>query len=80
MKGGICMKKLIFGLGLLLSGVIGFVGWCIAVTQTVKPGARSVVFGCFRNVEWIVLAIFAIMAIVGLFIAIKEVTQDEKSL
>ena len=74
------MKKLIFGLGLLLSGVIGFVGWCIAVAQTVQPGGTSVVFGCFSGIEWIVLAIFAIMAIVGLFIAIKEVTQGEKSL
>lgn len=74
------MKKLIFGLGLLLSGVIGFVGWCIAVAQIVQPGARSIVFSCFTGIEWIVLAIFAIMAIVGLFIAIKGVTQDEKSL
>ncbi len=74
------MKKLILGLGLLLSGVIGFVGWCIAVVQTVQPGARSVVFGCFNGIEWIVLALFAILAIVGLLIAIKSVTQDEKSL
>lgn len=62
------MKKLVFGLGLLLSGVIGVVGWCIAVGTVFSGG------------EWIVLVLFAIMAVVGLFIAIKEVTQDEKSL
>lgn len=74
------MKKLIFGLGLLLSGVIGFVGWCIAAAYTVQPGAVSNVFGCFRGGEWIVLAVFAAMAIVGLLIAVKEVTQDKSSL
>lgn len=74
------MKKLIFGLGLLLSGVIGFVGWSVAVTQTVQPGARSSVFGCFTGSEWLVLAVFAVMAVVGLFIAIKEVKNGEKSI
>lgn len=73
------MKKLLFGLGLLLSGVIGFAGWCIAVAQTTQPGAVSIIFGCFSGIEWIVLDIFAIMAIAGLFIAIKEVKQDGKS-
>ena len=68
------MKKLIFGLGLLLSGVIGFVGWCIAVVQTVGPGGT--VFACFFGSEWIVLAVFAIMTIVGLRISIMEVKLD----
>lgn len=71
------MKKLIFGLGLLLSGVIGFVGWSSAVAQTVEPGGTSIIFACFSGMEWIVLAVFAIMAIVGLFIAVKEVMQSE---
>ncbi len=68
------MKKLIFGLGLLLSGVIGFIGWCIAVVQTVGPG--STVFTCFFGSEWIVLAVFAIMTIAGLLISIMEVKRD----
>lgn len=73
------MKKLIFGLGLLLSGVIGFVGWCIAVTQRVQPGAVSNVFACISGIEQIVLAVFTLMAIVGTFIASKEAMQNEKT-
>ncbi len=57
------MKKLLFSLTLFLSGVIGFVGWSIAVTQTVQAGAYSTVLSCFSNVDWIILLIFIIMAI-----------------
>ena len=35
------MKRMLFGIGLLLSGTTGFAGWGIAATQTVQPGARS---------------------------------------
>ena len=70
------MKKLILGSALLISGVIGFVGWCIAAAQKVEPGAVSNILGCFNGIEWIVLAVFAIMAVVGLFIAIKGAAQD----
>ena len=31
------MKRMVFGLGLLLSGIIGFVGWCIAAVQKGEP-------------------------------------------
>ena len=66
------MKKLIFGLGLLLSGVIGFVGWSIAVTQTVQPGARSDVFGCCDGLELGVLLVFVVMLVAGLIISCRE--------
>lgn len=65
------MKKMIFGIGLLLSGVIGFVGWCIASVSTVQPGARSTVLGCLHGEDWIVLLIFAVIAIAGLIAAIR---------
>lgn len=70
------MKKMIFGLGLLLSGIIGFTGWCIAAIQTVEPGARSSILGCLNGEEWIVLLIFAVMAVVGLLISVVEFRKD----
>ena len=71
------MKKVIFGLGLLLSGVIGFVGWSIAVTQTVQPGARSDVFGCCDSLEWGVLLVFVVMIVAGLIISSREVIKKD---
>ena len=54
--------------------MIGFVGWGLAVVPTVGPGGT--VFACFFGSEWIVLAVFAIMPIVGLLISIMEVKRD----
>lgn len=71
------MKKLLFALGLLLSGVIGFAGWTIAVVCNCQPGANSVVFGCFRGAEWVVLVFFAALAVVGLVLAIRELLRDK---
>lgn len=71
------MKKLLFALGLLLSGVIGFVGWTIAVVCNCQPGANSVVFGCFRGAEWGVLVLFAALAVVGLVLAIRALLRDK---
>lgn len=72
------MKKLLFSLTLLLGGIIGFVGWSIAVTQTVQAGATSGALSCFNDFDFIILLIFMIMASVGLILSIKEVRTDEK--
>lgn len=32
------MKKLLLGLGMLLSGTVGFTGWCMAAVMKVEPG------------------------------------------
>ena len=64
------MKKVIFGSSLLLSGIIAFVGWCIAATQLVQPSARSSVLACLNSSDWIFLTIFAVMAIAGLIMAV----------
>ena len=45
------MKKVIIGATMLLSGVIGLVGWFIACALTVQPGARSRVWGCLDGME-----------------------------
>lgn len=71
------MKRMIFGLGLLLSGVIGFAGWCIAAALTVQAGAISRIWGCLDGGEWIVLLIFVAMAIVGLSVAICALKEDK---
>lgn len=71
------MKKLLYGLGLFLSGVIGFVGWACAVTQSVERGARSTVFSCFNEWEALFLLVFAAMAVLGLIIA-RRAAKDDK--
>lgn len=71
------MKKLLYGLGLFLGGVIGFVGWACAVTQSVEHGARSTVFACFGEWELLFLLVFAVMAIVGLLIAHRAAKSGE---
>ena len=45
------MKKLLFSLTLFLSGIIGFVGWSIAVTQFVYPSRSRTVLGCFSDLD-----------------------------
>ena len=46
------MKKLLPGLGMLLSGMVGFTGWCMAAVMKVEPGARSRIFGCLYGTDW----------------------------
>ena len=70
------MKRLILGLGLLLSGTVGFTGWCIAAVLKVEPGARSRVFGCLNGAEWIPVLFFTAMAIIGLLLAVREARRD----
>lgn len=70
------MEKMVFGLGLLLSGIIGFTGWCIAAVQKVEPGARSRILGCVNGEEWIVLSLFAVMAVAGLIISVIEFKKE----
>ena len=47
------MKKLLLGLGMLLSGTVGFTGWCMAAVMKVEPGARSRIFGCLYGTDWL---------------------------
>ena len=72
------MKKVIIGAAMLLSGVIGFVGWFIACALTVQPGARSRVWGCVNGGEWIPAIVFAALAVYGFFIALKSIKNNEQ--
>lgn len=66
------MKQLIFGAVLFEGGILGFVGFLIACTQKVAPGARSTVLGCVHGAkDWAFVLGFAVMAIVGLVMAVK---------
>ena len=73
------MKRMLFGTGLLLSGVVGFVGWSIAVALTVEAGARSRIWGCLDGGEWIVLLVFAAMAAAGFLVALTELCRPGDS-
>lgn len=55
------MKKLLLGLGMLLSGTVGFTGWCMAAVMKVEPGARSRIFGCLYGTDWLPVLFFAAM-------------------
>lgn len=66
------MKKVVIGAAMLLSGVIGLVGWFIACTLTVKPRGRSRVWGCLDGMEWLPVIVFAALAIYGLILALKS--------
>lgn len=57
------MKKLLLGLGMLLSGTVGFTGWCMAAVMKVEPGARSRIFGCLYGTDWLPVLFFAAMAL-----------------
>ena len=70
------MKKVITGATMLISGVIGFVGWFIACALTVQPGARSRVWGCLNGMEWIPVIVFTVLAVYGLLLALKGMKDE----
>ena len=66
------MKRVVIGTAMLLSGVIGLVGWFIACALTVQPGARSRVWGCLDGMEWLPVIVFSALAAYGLIVALKS--------
>jgi hypothetical protein len=70
------MKKTIFGSALMLSGVIGFAGWIIACTNVVQSGAWSRIIGNLKGTDLIVSIIFIFISILGFFIALLSVKND----
>ena len=70
------MKKLLLGLGMLLSGTVGFTGWCMAAVMKVEPGAQSRIFGCLYGTDWLPVLFFAAMATAGLALAVRESRRD----
>lgn len=70
------MKKLIFGCTLILSGIMGFVGW---VNACVTGPAYTSTFSYVESssfTDWIIIILFAVMAVAGFVIAIKELKKN----
>lgn len=61
---------------MLLSGTVGFTGWCMAAVMKVEPGARSQIFGCLYGTDWLPVLFFAAMAAAGLALAVREARRD----
>ena len=74
--GGTAMKKLLLGLGMLLSGTVGFTGWCMAAEMKVEPGARSRICGCLCGTAGLPVLFFAAMTTAGLVLAVREARRD----
>ena len=66
------MKKVVIGAAMLISGVIGLVGWFIACALTVQPGGRNRVWGCLDGMEWLPVIAFTVLAVYGLVLALKN--------
>lgn len=70
------VKKFILGITLFIGGIIGFVGWVIACVTKVQPGSKSVVLASMRGSDNVITALFVVMVLVGLLIAIIESKKE----
>jgi uncharacterized membrane protein len=75
---GVIMKKTILGSALMLSGVIGFVGWIIACTNTVESGAWSGVgvLGNLKGADFIISIIFIVISVLGFLVTLRSIKND----
>jgi len=75
------MKKLIFGVALMLCGVICGTGWLIAhCCACVEAGAWSTVmniFGFGSRDGWIII-LFYVISVVGMIISLKGLKEDKR--
>lgn len=70
------MKKLIFGIGMLNAGVIGFAGWIIAcaINNDGMPGLK--IFETLNGGDLLITVIFVIMILAGLFVSFFEIKKE----
>lgn len=69
------MKKLVFGCALMISGMIGSVGWLIAGASLVQNGAWSTLFNIFSKADGAVVIIFLLISIAGGIIAATSLKE-----
>ena len=72
--------KFLLGAVLFEGGIIGFVGWAIACSNLVQPGARSDLFSLFdlmRPLSGFIWQGFAVMAVFGLVLCVKTLFNKE---
>ena len=72
------MKKLIFGIALMLCGAICGTGWLVAhCCACVEPGAWSTVMNIFGSMDGWFVILFYIISIIGVFVALKGLKEDK---
>ena len=72
------MKKFLLGLALFLGGQIGLSGWLIANTSVFERGGVSSVVSALLAGDGVAVAVlFVLMALVGLVLAIYEITEEK---
>lgn len=59
----------------MLSGVLGFVGWMIACTNSGSGYSRTLSY--LTGSDWVIAILFVGMFIIGLVISIFEVQKDK---
>ena len=72
--------KFLLGAVLFEGGIIGFMGWAIACSNLVQPGARSSLFSLFSlmgPLSSLVWLGFAVMAVFGLVLCVKTLFNKE---
>jgi hypothetical protein len=70
------MKKTVFGIGLLLSGIIGITGTLIA--KAMSTLTISALNSCYGSGYAFFLWIFSLLSLFGLFIAISDNAREIK--
>ena len=71
------MKKVIFGSALMISGMIGCVGWLIAEMSIVQRGAWSDALSVLGTPSGFLMLFFFIVSIAGMVIAISGLKGDK---
>ena len=71
------MKKLIFGCTLMLSGIMGFVGWVNACLTGGVVISTFSTLGSNSFTDWIIIILFVAMAVFGAILAIQSLKDDK---
>lgn len=69
------MKKFLLYCFVFLAGFLGMIGWAIACAAKVSGGV-STVLGCVHGGDMWVLAILALVAVIGFLHALGEARKD----
>ena len=72
------MKRLMWGVSLMLCGVICGTGWLIAhCCACVEPGAWSTVMNIFVSMDGWLIILFYVISVIGVIISLKGLKEDK---
>ena len=71
------MKKIVFGSALMLSGVVGYVGWLIACVHKTAGGSFSRVLSYPQGSDYLVGGLFIALGIIGIAVCVREILKDK---